>query len=206
MVGFSMLIKLVLLFLTTAKVTLRMEIVLNVSRDMTSRKENVFSLTSITLSPQISDVELGTGTIRYALLAQTVGFSMLKKLACPSAINVNLILTTVTVPLATKDTTSRKANAFSLTSITLSPPIPDAELGTGTIRYALLAQTVGFSTLIRSACQFQTSAKVTVRMATVPLATKDTTSRKANAFSLTSTMLVLLILDVLLGTGIIKFA
>ena len=104
----------------------------------------------------------------------------------------------------------RMANASSLTSIVLSLllslPTLAVELGTGTTKSAFHAQTVGSSTLIKSAFLFPTNAKPTLKMETALLAMKATTSRTANVPSRTPTRLAPLILVAQHGTGKTKFA
>jgi hypothetical protein len=90
---------------------------------------------------------------------------------------INAQLTTVldTAALASRDMTSKTANACSLTPTTPNPLIPDAEPGTGTTKNASPAQTDGSSTLKKFVLQFLTNAKLTLRTETAPLATTDTT-------------------------------
>ena len=82
----------------------------------------------------------------------------------------------------------------------------DAKIGIGITKSASLARTTGSSTLMESVFQFLTNAPHTLKTETVNHATKVMILRKENAFSLTSTMLSLLTLDVVLGIGTIKSA
>ena len=64
---------------------------------------------------------------------------------------------------------------FSLTSTTLNPQIPDAPPGIGTTKSVSLAPKTGSSMLIEFASQFLINVKLTLKMETVLLATKDMT-------------------------------
>lgn len=64
----------------------------------------------------------------------------------------------------------------------------------------------GFSMPIKSALQFQINAKLMVKTVIVRTATQDMTLLKVNVYSLNSTMLDPLTLDVELGTGKTRYA
>ena len=87
-----------------------------------------------------------------------------------------------------------------------SPLIPDAQPGTGITKSALLAPNNGLSTLIRFAFQFLTNALLMPITVLVFHVSRDTILRREPAFSLHSTMLNPLTLDVLHGIGITKSA
>ena len=80
------------------------------------------------------------------------------------------------------------------------------ELGIGRTEFVSSAQKDGSSTPTMSASLFLTNAKNMPPMVTAPLASKDMTSSMVNAFSLSSTTPDLLILDVVSGTGMLKYA
>ena len=152
------------------------------------------------------DVELGIGTTRSASLAPTDGFSTLTTSVFQFLTNARPTLPTETVPLASRDTTSRKDNVFSLTSTTPSPLTQDVQHGIGMSKFVLLAPVDGFSTSKKFVFPFLIYVKLTLPTETVPLVTKDMTLRKDNAFTLTLIMLAHLISDVPLGTGKTKSA
>ena len=92
-------------FLTSVKLMLRMEIVLLATRDMISKKDNVFSLNSIMLDPQIWDVVLGIGITKFALLAPKIGSSTQTEFAYQLLINARLMLRMEIAHLVIKDMT-----------------------------------------------------------------------------------------------------
>ena len=157
-------------------------------------------------SPPTQDAPPGTGTTKSASPAPKTGSSMLTKFAFPSLISANLTPKTVTAPHASRDTTSRKDSVSSLTSTMPSPPTPDAPPGTGTTKSASPAPKTGASMLTKFAFPSLISANLMPKTVTAPHASRDTTSRKDNVSSLTSTMPVPQTLAVPPGTGITKFA
>ena len=64
------------------------------------------SLPSTMLNPQTQDVPNGTGTTKFALNAQKIGFSMLMEFVFPFQTNVLLMMPMELVFLASRDTTS----------------------------------------------------------------------------------------------------
>ena len=127
--------------------------------------------------------------------------------AFPFLTNVKLTLKTVTVPLASRDTISRKDNASSLTSTMPSLLTLDAQYGIGTTKFVSNVLKVGSSMLRMSVSHPQIYVKLLIlKLETVLLVMRAMTSRKDNVFILTSIMLVLMILGVQLGIGKIRFA
>ena len=94
----------------------------------------------------------------------------------------------------------------SLTLTTPNPLIQDVPLGIGIIKSVLLALTNGCSMMMVSVFPFQTNALLMLKMEIVLHALKDMTLRKENVSSLTSTTPSLMMQDVPLGIGIIKYA
>ena len=92
-------------FLINVKLMLRMEIVLLATRDMISKKDNVFSLNSIMLDLQIWDVVLGIGITKFALLAPKIGSSTQTEFAYQLLINARLMLRMEIAHLVIKDMT-----------------------------------------------------------------------------------------------------
>ncbi len=157
-------------------------------------------------SPLIQDVLHGIGTTKSASAALSNGLSMPTKSAFPSLINALLMLTTVLVFHASKDTILRTEPVLSLHSTMLSPLIPDVPPGIGTIKSALAAQRIGPSMPTKSAFQFLTNALLMLTTVLASHASRDTTSKKELAFSLHSITPSPLIPDVPHGIGITKSA
>ena len=78
---------------------------LNASRDTTSRKDNVSSLTSITPSQLMQDAEPGIGITKSVLPALINGSSMLTEYVFQFLINAKLMMQVETAPNASKDMT-----------------------------------------------------------------------------------------------------
>ena len=129
--GSSMRTRSACLFLINARAVLRMEPVIAATLDMTSSKENAFSVVSTMLFLLAQVAEPGTGQTKPALSAQNDGSSIMKTSVCLFLTNASLTLIMATVLPVLKDTTSKMANVSSLTLTTQSPQIPAAELGTG---------------------------------------------------------------------------
>jgi len=196
--------KSVLLSQTNAKLMLRMEIVPNAIKDMTSKKDSASSLTLTTPDPLILDAVFGTGTIKCASPAQVDGSPMLMEPVCPYLTNAKLTPKMETVLNATKDMTSPKDNASSLPSTTPSPLTPDVDSGIGTNKSALNAPTSGPSTLRKSACQFLINVNHMTIMVPVLLVSRDTILRKECVSSLSLTTPSHLISDAVFGIGTTK--
>ena len=92
-------------FLTTALLMTTVEPASPASRDMTSRKELVFSPHSTTPSPPTQAAVFGTGTTKFAFPAQRDGSSMPTRSACPFPINAPQAIATVLASLVSRDTT-----------------------------------------------------------------------------------------------------
>jgi hypothetical protein len=107
---------------------------------------------------------------------------------------------------ASRDTILRTVPASSPHSTTLSPLILDVLPGIGTTKSAFHALKTGFSMEINNVFQFPIIVLLMLIMETVFPASRDTISKKELASSPPSTMLILLILDVLPGIGTIKSA
>jgi len=193
-------------FLINARLTEMMVPASHASRDTTLKKEPVSSHHSTTLNPLTLVALLGIGTIKFVLLAPNNGLSMLIRFAFQFLTNVLLMPITVPVSHASRDTILRTELAFSHHSTTLSPLIQDAPPGIGIIKSALLALNNGFSMETRNVFQFLTNAPPTVITEPASHASRVTILRMEPAFSLNSTMLSLLILDVPPGIGITKSA
>ena len=204
--GPSMLIEYAYQLLINAEHTLKMVTVPLATRDMTSLTDNVFTLYLIMFNLWTLDVLPGTGTSKSALPAPMDGFSTTKEYVLLFLTNVLLMLKMVTVQLVIKDTIWLKDNASSLNQTTPDHLILDALPGTGTSKSALPAPTDGSSTPKEFVFLFPTSVLLTLKMVTVPHATRDTTSLTDNASSLNQTTPSHLTLDVLPGTGTSKSA
>ena len=202
--GPSTLIKFAFQFLTNALLMLIMELVFHASRDMTLKKELVFSLHSTMLNPLTLDAPPGIGTIKFALLAPNTGFSMPTKSV--SQFLTNAPPTEIMEPAfhASKDTILRTEPVFSHHSTMPSLLTLDVPPGIGTIKSALAALNTGFSMEIRSVFPFLTNALLMLTTVLVFHASKDTILRTEPVNSLHSTMLILLTLVALPGIGIIK--
>ena len=155
---------------------------------------------------QIWDAGNGIGKGRSVWLVRRDGLSIMLELACLFLINARQAIMMAFAQLAIRDMISKTGNVCLLCPIMLSLPTLAVELGTGTTKSAFHAQTVGSSTLIKSAFLFPTNAKPTLKMETALLAMKATTSRTANVPSRTPTRLAPLILVAQHGTGKTKFA
>jgi hypothetical protein len=107
---------------------------------------------------------------------------------------------------ASRDTISKKEPVFSPLSTTPSLLILDVLPGIGTTKSAFHALKTGFSMVTRNVFQFPIIVLLMLIMETVSPASRDTISKKELASSPPSTMLILLILDVLPGIGTIKSA
>ena len=194
------------LSLTNAQLMPKMEIAPHATRDTTSSKEPVSSQPPTTPDLLTSDVEPGTGKTRSAFPAPRTGSRMLTADASLLLINAEPMLTTVTVPLATKDTNSRVDNASSQPSTTPNPLTLGAESGTGSTKFASLALTSGSSMLTKSVFPSLTNAQLMLPTGIVPHASRDTTSSMEPVSSLLITVLNLPISDAELGTGTTEFA
>jgi len=124
---------------------LTMVIALLVIKVMTLLLVSASSQPSTMLNLLMPDVELGTGSIRFALLALTSGFSTPKKFAFLFLISVPLMLKTVIVLLVSRDTTSSMELVSSQHPTMPILLISDVPIGTGIIWSALLVLTSGFS-------------------------------------------------------------
>jgi hypothetical protein len=204
--GLSMLTKSAFPFLINAPLTEMMELVFPASRDTILRTVPASSLHSTTLSPLILDVLPGIGTTKSVLHAQSNGLSTLIKSAFPFLINAPLTEMMELAFHASKDTISKKEPVFSPLSTTPSPLILDVLPGIGITKSAFHALKTGFSMVTRNVFQFPIIVLLMLIMETVSPASRDTISKKELASSPPSTMLILLILDVLPGIGTIKSA
>ena len=176
------------------------------SRDMTSRKEHVFSLHSTTPSPLILDAVSGIGTTKSVCPAPRDGFSMPTRSVCPFLTTALLMTTVEPASPASKDTTSRTEPVSSLLQTTPSLLTLAVVFGTGTTKSAFPAPTDGSSTPTRSVCPFLTNALQATVLEPALLAMKVMTSRTELASSLPSTMPTQLTSVALLGTGNSKSA
>jgi hypothetical protein len=90
----------------------------------------------------------------------------------PFLTTAELTLRTETALPVLRDTISRKDNASSLNQTTPSLLTPDAEFGTGRTKNAFPALNGGSSTLKVPVFLFLTNAALTLRMETVPHASR----------------------------------
>jgi hypothetical protein len=120
----------------------------------------------------------------------------------------NVLLTAITVLVfhASRVMTLKKELVSSHHSTTLNPLTLDVPPGIGITKSALLALNNGLSTLIKFVYPFLTNVLLMPITEPVSHASRVTILRKEPAFSLTSTTLSLLILDVPPGIGITKSA
>jgi hypothetical protein len=110
-----------------------------------------------------------------------------------------------TASLAIKDTTLIMAHVSSQPPTPLSLPIWAVKYGIGTINSASAAPKIGSPTT-ENVFRCQIYAQLVIKMATASPAIKDTILLIDLAYSLPLITLSPLILDVLFGIGIIKFA
>jgi hypothetical protein len=193
-------------FLINAPLTEITELAFPASRDTISKKEPVFSPHSTTPSLLILDVLPGIGTTKSVLHALNTGLSTLIKSAFQFQTNAPLTEMMELVFPASRDTISKKEPVFSPLSTTPSPLILDVLPGIGITKSAFHALKTGFSMVTRNVFQFPIIVLLMLIMETVSPASRDTISKKELASSPPSTMLILLILDVLPGIGTIKSA
>ena len=168
--------------------------------------ESANSLPSITPSPPTSDVPLGIGTTKFALLAPNIGSSMLIKSVSPFLTNAKLTTKLEFVSHATKDMTSFRELVSSPHSTTPSPPTQDAVNGTGTTRFASNAQADGSSTLIKFASLSLIFVLLMMPQEPASHASRDMISSTEFVSSLHSTMPNPPTSDAHPGTGTIRSA
>jgi hypothetical protein len=173
---------------------------------MTWVKENACSHCQTTKNPLMQDAEPGIGTIEFVFHAQVDGSSTIRKYALLFQTNALPMITLEAASLAIKDTISKKEPVSSQASTMLIPPTLDAEHGTGTIKFVFHAPKDGSLMTRRFVFPFLTNALQAMLMETALLAIKVMTLRVVPAFSLISTMLIPLTLDVEHGIGTIKSA
>ncbi len=158
--------------LTNVPQMMRMATAFPASRAMTSTTVPASSRLQTMPSLLIVDVELGTGTTKFVLLALRDGSSMPKRSAFLFLINAPALTLTETVCLATAATTLRKEPVFSLISTMPTPLTSVVPVGTGRTRSVLPARRDGSSTLTRPVCLLMTIATPTTRTAPALHATR----------------------------------
>ena len=204
MVGSSTPKKFVSLFLTFVLNTTRMELALNVIMDLTLKMEDVPSLNPTMPSQVTSDVEPGTGIIKYVFNAQATGFSTKTKSVSQLVISAKNKTMLENAPLATRVMILPMESVSFHHQIMLSLLISDVPLGTGITKFVFNALTTGFSMLTKNVSLFLTNAKVTTKMDHALHAIMATILLKENASSPNPTMLNQVTSVAELGTGTIK--
>ena len=152
-------------FPTNARLTITTELASPATRDMTSRKEHVSSLTQITPSPPILDAVSGTGTTKSVSHALRDGLPTLTRSACPFLTNAPQAIALEPALLATRDTNLLVELVSSLPSTMLTLLTPGAVSGIGITKFASPAPMDGSSTPTKSA--FLSLISVPATIATV---------------------------------------
>ena len=146
------------------------------------------------------------GQKKAVLLAQIEASSTKMDCVLLLALNVTVSIRLLeTVLPASLDMISFKENVFTHPPILPHQVTLDAELGTGTTKYVLLALKTGLSMLKKSVSLSLINVELMMLTDTVLNVTKVMILKKVNVFSLFPTMPNLPIKDVELGIGIIKF-
>ena len=174
-IGSRMLMELVSLFLINVLLMMLQVLASHASRDMTLSMEFVSSHHSTTLSLQIQDVQLGTGTIKFVSHVQRTGLKMLMESVFLLVTNALSMMLQELAQLVSVDMILSMEFVNSLLSTTLSLQIQDALNGIGTTKFVLNVLKNGSSMLTVSVLQYLINVLLTMRMVLVYLAIKDMT-------------------------------